>query len=333
METTTGAIHPWVAAGARGARFAITTTAAPDWSATRDFAQAAEGLGFDALLLPDHPAVTPSATWTTLAALAGVTRSIRLGTLVSCVAYWNPVVLARLAADVDRLSGGRLVLGMGSGDMPHEFHQLGLPYPPVRQRQAALEEALQLLTPLLRGEPATLQGAHFSANEVVLQPPAVQQPHVPLLVAGGGERTTLRVAAQYADASNLGAASWAGRVFSSTDAQPKFDALRAHCAAAGRPYEAILRTALVGLFLSETPTTLEAKLAQVPPHLLAFFEQLPVVGTPEAAVERVRALLAVGFQYVVFIIMAFDLESLRLAAERVIPLVTEAGVTLSEVND
>src|SRR5215210_7530355 len=149
------ASHPWVADGTRRIRFGIETTPLPDWSATRDFVQAVEGLGFDSVWLPDHPMVTGNATWTTLAAMAQATQTIRLGTLVSCVYYTNPVVLARSAADVDRLSGGRVVLGMGSGDMGFEFEQMGLTYPPVRERQATLEEALQIVGPLLRGETVT----------------------------------------------------------------------------------------------------------------------------------------------------------------------------------
>src|SRR5207248_2738470 len=78
-----------------------------------------------------------------------------------------------------------------SGDMPPEFHQLGLAWPPARERQAALEDALRIVRPLLRGEPVTHQGEHFRANALTLTPPPVQQPYVPLLVAGGGERTTL----------------------------------------------------------------------------------------------------------------------------------------------
>lgn len=301
-------------------RFGLNSVVAPDWAATRDFAQAVEGLGYDALLMPDHPALTGSATWAPLAALAEATRTIRLGTLVGCIYYWHPVVLARLAADVDRISGGRAVLGLGSGDMPHEFRQLGLAYPPTPTRQAALEEALQIIRPLLRGEEVTYQGAHFRVDGVRLAPPPVQQPYVPLLVAGGGERTTLRFVAQYADASNIGAASWAGGAFTPDDARRKFGVLQGQCAAVGRPYATVLRTALLGLYLAESPAAARAKLDRLPPPLRAFFQQLPVVGTPEEAVPRIRALLAAGFQYIIF--SGADAETLRLAAERVIPAVT-----------
>jgi len=321
VETATASIHPWVAEGARRVRFGINMTASPDWGAVRDFVQTAEALGFDAIMMPDHPAVLPSGTWTMLATLAEQTHTIRLGTLVSCLPYWNPVVLARLAADVDRLSGGRLVLGLGSGDMPHEFRQLGLAFPPVRERQAALEEGLRIIGPLLRGEAVTYQGEHLRVEGAQLRPPADQQPYVPLIVAGGGERTTLRFVAQYADASNLGAASWAGGAFTSADVAHKFAVLRERCAEAGRPYEAILRTVLLRLYLSESRAAAEAKLAQTPPQLLAFFEQLNIVGTPEEAVIHVRALVGAGFQYLIFGMAPFDQETLRLTAERVIPAV------------
>ncbi len=321
MNAATVSPHPWVADGAGRVRFGVETIPLPDWPATRDFVQAVEGLGFDSLWLPDHPAMAGNATWSWLGAIAQATRTIRLGTLVSCVYYWNPVVLAQSAVDVDRISGGRFVLGLGSGDMPPEFAQMGLAHPPAPERQAALEEGLRIVRPLLRGAAVTYQGEHFSANGVAFRPPPSQQPYVLMLVAGGGERTTLRFVAQYADASNLGAASWAGHAFTPEDARRKFDVLRRHCEEAGRPYESVLRTGLLGMFLSESPEALGAKMDQVPPEILAFFEQLPVAGTPEEAAPRVRALLEAGFQYAIFFVWPFDMESLQLLAQRVLPAV------------
>ena len=154
-------VHPWVAAEARRVRVGVIATGLGDWAAARDCAQAVEGLGLDSLWTGDHPAVG-SVGWPTLGALAQATRTLRLGTLVSCVHDWNPVVLATLAADVDRLSGGRFVLGLGSGDLPPEFAQLGLAWPPGPARQAALEDALRIVRPLLRGEAVSYLGEHFS---------------------------------------------------------------------------------------------------------------------------------------------------------------------------
>ena len=184
MGTDLAPVHPWVAEGARRVRFGVIPTGLGDWAVARDCAQAVEGLGLDSLWTGDHPAFGYSG-WPMLGALAQATRSLRLGTLVSCVHYWNPVVLATLAADVDRLSGGRFVLGLGSGDLPPEFAQLGLVWPAGPARQAALEDALRIVRPLLRGEAASHQGAHFRAQNVPPRPVA-QRPYLPLLVAGGG---------------------------------------------------------------------------------------------------------------------------------------------------
>ena len=317
-------IHPWVAEGARRVRFGVVTFPSPDWVANRDFAQAVEALGFDSLWLPDHPVAMGNATWTTLAALAAATRTIRLGTLVACASYWNPVVLARAAADVDRISGGRAVLGLGSGDLPPEFAQLGLPYPGAPERQATLAEALQIVRPLLRGEAVDFQGERFRADGAVLQPPPVQEPWVPILVAGGGERTTLRLAARYADASNLGAVSWAGGAFTPDDARRKFAVLRRNCEEAERPYESVLRTGLLQPFLAVSPAAAQAKVDGLPPEFLALIERLPVVGMPGEALRRVREMVETGFRYVIFAVFPSDAETLRLLAERVVPAV-DAG--------
>jgi alkanesulfonate monooxygenase SsuD/methylene tetrahydromethanopterin reductase-like flavin-dependent oxidoreductase (luciferase family) len=316
--------HPWVAEGTQRARFGISSPPASDWAVTRDFAQAVEALGFDSLWMPDHPMAAGNATWTTLATRATATRTIRLGFLVACAAYWNPVVLARAAADVDRLSGGRFVLGLGSGDAPWEFAQLGLAYPSAAERQAMLEEALQIVRPLLHGETVTYRGECFRTEGATLAPPPVQQPWVPILVAGGGERTTLKFAAEYGDACNLGAASWAGGAFSDAGARHKFDILRQRCAEAGRPEEAVLRTGLLVASLAESAAAARAKLDTLPPPLVAFFERLPIVGTPEEAAPRVRAMLDAGFHYVIFVVFPFDSETPRLLAERVIPAVLAA---------
>ena len=235
MSVTTTPVHPWVSAGSDRLRVGIEFAPQPDWGATRDFAQTAEGLGFDSLWIPDHPGRLGNATWTTLAALASATTTIRLGPLVACAAYWNPVILARAAADIDRLSDGRMVLGLGSGDMPHEFAQLGIAWPAAAARQARLEETLRIVRPLLRGDTVTFDGEHVRAEGAVLDPPPVQQPYVPILVAGGGERTTLRYVAEYADACNLGAVGWAGGVYSPEDISRKLAVLNERCGEAGRP--------------------------------------------------------------------------------------------------
>jgi len=236
-------VHPWASSRAQRIRFGISA-AAQSWLEMHDLAQMAEGLGFDSFWRVDHPMLGHDC-WTTLAALAAVTWTIRLGTQVSCVAYRNPVLLARMAADIDAISNGRLVLGLGSGDMPREFQQLGLAYPPIQQRQAALEEAIRIIRPLLRGETVTFAGTYYRANGAVLRPPPVQQPYIPLLIAGGGERTTLRYVAESADVSSMAGASWAGGAYTPADAAHKFQVLQRRCEEVGRSYSSILRATVM----------------------------------------------------------------------------------------
>lgn len=194
IEDTVGQAprHPWVEIGRQSVRFGIVGGPRGDWPALRDFVQMAEELGFDSYWRPDHPLLLPDC-WTSLAALATSTRWLRLGSLVSCVFYRNPVTLARTVADVDRISQGRVVLGLGAGNIAAEFRAMGLAYPSIHERHAALAEALQVVPRLLRGETVEYQGDYCRVEGATLQPPPVQQPYVPLLVGGGGERTTLHL--------------------------------------------------------------------------------------------------------------------------------------------
>ncbi len=261
--------------------------------------------------------------WITLTAVAGATTTLRLGTLVSCAYYRNPVQLARIVADVDQTSGGRVVLGLGSGDMPHEFAQMGLAYPPIRERQAALEEALQIVAPLLRGETVTLHGEHFRADGAVLTTLPVQKPHVPILIAGGGERTTPRLVAEYADASNLGGASWAGGTVTIADVERKLLTLDARLSEAGRRKDAILRTTLlVPTILSESAAGIQAKMDRVPARMRAFFGDCAFATTPDDAIGRLSAMRYAGFQYFIVNISPEDTETLELFTERVMPAVS-----------
>jgi alkanesulfonate monooxygenase SsuD/methylene tetrahydromethanopterin reductase-like flavin-dependent oxidoreductase (luciferase family) len=327
--------HPWVAEAAQGPRFGLLFGGMPDWSAFQDWVQTVEALGFDSLWAADHPLLSASSSWTTLGALAEVTRTVRLGTLVSCASYRHPVVLARDASEVDRISGGRVVIGLGSGDAPEEFRQMGLVCPSIQERQAVLEEVLQIVTALLRGETVTHSGKYFQIHGARIPLTGVQQPRVPILVAGGGPRTTLRLVAQYADACNLGAASWAGSGFTVEDNRNKLAILDRHCADAARSAESVLRTCVGGiLFLAETDEAARVKLGQLPPWVIAGSEGLPgleqlvFAGTPEQAVAHMSGLVAAGFQYLICRVFESDSETLQLLAKRVVPAVMATVRTL-----
>src|SRR5262245_16688983 len=168
--TPTPVIAPSVGAGERRIRFGIAYGAqdpSSSWAETRDFVQLVEGLGFDSYWAIDHPsaAVSGADCWTTLAVLAASTHTLRLGPLVSCVYYRSPALLARMAADVDRLSGGRLVLGLGIGDSEPEFARLGLRLPPASERQQVLDETVRIVQGVWGPEPFSFQGRHFRVAE------------------------------------------------------------------------------------------------------------------------------------------------------------------------
>lgn len=316
--------HPWVTAGRNTIRFGvIPLDDLGDWPAYVQMARTAEALGFDSFWSPDHP-MGGHGCWTALAAVAAATTRIRVGSATSCVSFRHPAVLARAAADVDRISHGRLVLGVGIGDHPHEFAQLGIPLLSVRERQQALEEAVQIVRGLWSEQPFTYQGAHFHVAEATGAPGPVQQPYVPLLIAGGGERVTLRQVAQYADVSNFGPHRDVGSAFTPDDVRRKYDVLRRQCEVAGRPYDAILRTSIDFLMLADTPAAAQAKVAAMPAQARAYFGAIahPLGATPAEAIAYFRGLVAAGVQYFLLILWPHDDETLRLLGEQVMPAVT-----------
>lgn len=327
-DKTTGAAtritHPWVTAGQGTIRFGLLADPSRDWPAFLDSARLAEDLGFDSYWVTDHP-MSYADCWTTLMALAMATKTIRLGTSVSCIYYRSPVLLARMAADVDGLSNGRLILGVGIGDFAEEFDQLGIPFPSVRERQQALEETIQIVRGLWREEPLTYQGACFRLNKATGTPGPVQQPHVPLMIGGGGERVTLRQVAQYADVANFAAHSWAGSAFTLADVTRKYDVLRRHCEALGRPYECILRTYWnAPVILAETHAAVQAKVATISEERQESFRSSMVATTPREAIAHYRALAAAGVQYFMAGLWGYDIETMRLLAEHVMPEVVAA---------
>src|ERR1700684_575726 len=160
-------VHPWVREAQQRPRFAIVGTFLPEWAQVRDFAVRAEELGFDAYWANDHP-LRSMDCWTQLAALATVTTRLRLIALVSCVYYRSPALIARQAADVNRISGARLVLGLGTGDDAAEFGQLGLRFPAAPERLAALAEVAGIIRGLWAG-PVTHSGRQFQLRGAPLR--------------------------------------------------------------------------------------------------------------------------------------------------------------------
>jgi F420-dependent oxidoreductase-like protein len=196
-------------------------------------AEAADRSGFDTVLVMDHfyqlPMLGPPdaymvEAYTLLGALAQRTSRVRLGTLVTGNTYRNPAVLAKVVTALDIVSGGRAQLGIGAGWFQLEHDAFGVEFGTFTDRFEKLEEALQIILPMLRDERPTVAGRHYRVTDAVNQPPPVGR--IPVMIGGSGEKKTLRLVAQYADESNL--------ICDVDEIPRKLDALAAHCERVGR---------------------------------------------------------------------------------------------------
>lgn len=229
-------------------RFGFWPNPRSDYKSTRILAQHAETTGWDGIWLADHflpeeDALIPvHESWITLAALARDIPRVRLGTLVTGNTYRHPAVLANMVATLDNLADGRVVLGLGAGWQQNEHDAYGIEYGTVSSRLDMLEEACQVLRGLFQNDYFNFDGQHYQLKNAPLEPKP-QQAKIPLMIGGGGEQRTLKIAAQYADEWNV----WG-------DAQilrHKMNILDQHCESAGRDPHEIERSAVALLFLSD----------------------------------------------------------------------------------
>ena len=206
-----------------------------------DIGRRAEAAGFDSIWVWDHfiqlrrwedPLLEG---WLTLAYLAGATEKIELGTLVTGVTYRHPAILVKQASTLDVLSGGRAWFGVGAAWNEREHKAFGLRFPPIAERFEILEETLRIAHRAWKGETDGFEGKHVRLTEQMDSPAPVRRPHPPILIGGGGERKTLRMVAQYADATHQTTAD--PQVF-----RHKMEVLRAHCERLERPFDEIERT-------------------------------------------------------------------------------------------
>lgn len=320
--------HPWVQQFQRRIGWGLQAVPHPDEAAPSqrllEAGQLADRLGFDAFFTGDHPAYQPDA-WLTLAALATQTNRVRLGSVVLCAGYRPPVITARLAADLDNLSNGRLILGMGHGWNAAEFAQLGLPFPPVKERQVALAESIEIIRGVWGPRPFSYRGEHHVTTNEQIVPPPLQKPGPPLMLAGSGERTALPLVARYADACNFGAGHATGLVRTAEDVQHKNAVLDRSCRDIGRNPRHVLRTHFTSwLMLASTEAEAMAKRDRYYPNGLNEEQRFSrVIGTPEQAAAYYQGLVNAGMQYfVVQTLDAADVETICLLANDLIPRVS-----------
>ncbi|MBX3500775.1 MAG: LLM class F420-dependent oxidoreductase [Alphaproteobacteria bacterium] len=254
---------------------------------------------------PDEPFMEG---WTVLSALAAVTRRIRLATLVSSVHYRNPAHLAKIAAGVDQISGGRLTLGIGAGWFETEYRQYGWEFPPrpaVRIRQ--MEEATRLILAMWREKRTTFRGKYFQVEDAILEPKPIQKPHPPIMIGGGGEQLTLRAVARLANACNVGG--------SPEMVRHKYEVLRRHCEAERRDYGEIERSNITSFVIARDEAALAAKKQRqaVPAQFYGF------AGTVAQVTDLVGRYRDAGVQLLISSAYRNDVESLELLAGEVMP--------------
>lgn len=302
----------------------------PDWLGA---ARIAERLGFEAIFTSDHYlSVMPdtgrdrgsSDAWTMLSALAASTETIRLGTMVSPVTFRPPAVLAKAAVTVDRVSDGRVEIGMGAGWWEEEHRAHGFAFPDTRTRFDMLEEQLEVVHGLLTQERFTFQGNHYQLDDVPFAPKGVQEPHPPIVIGGSGGPRVAALVSRWADEFNTVGPS-------PEQAHERFGAVRDRLDADGREQHTLTTSVMTWCYVSETEAdamrVIEKARARAM-RVARFEDELEelrahcIVGSADQAVERLNEYAAAGVQRIMLNHELFDdLEMLEVLAERVFPQV------------
>jgi alkanesulfonate monooxygenase SsuD/methylene tetrahydromethanopterin reductase-like flavin-dependent oxidoreductase (luciferase family) len=261
--------------------------------------------GFTTLWLEDHfqsSGADSLECLTTLSYLAGAYPRFKVGSMVLGQSYRNPALLAKMAANLQALSHGRLILGIGAGWKEEEYRSYNYPFPSIGTRMEELEDAVQILRALWTTNPATFEGKHYAIHEAYSLP--LPNPPIPLLIGGGGEKRTLALVARYADAYN----------FTSCTVEEyahKVAVLKQHCERTGRDPEEITLTYLSTISLSDDPTKVQRSTEK---HFIA--------GNADEVMHELEQFRALGVRHCMFRIL--DPASLEYFIERVVPHFVEA---------
>ncbi len=262
-------------------------------------AKAAEAAGYDRVMVMDHFYQLPGLgapdepmfeCYSMLSALAQHTQRVRLSALVTGNTYRNPTLLAKTITTLDHVSGGRATLGIGAGWFEAEHVALGFPFGTFTDRFERLEEALQIIAPMLRGERPSLKGKYYEATEAVNSPAPISK--IPIMIGGQGEKKTLRLVAQYADESNL--------LGETKDIPRKLEALAGHCERLGRDRSEIVVTKLMMIVVAPTMEAAEADLAAIAKvkgwndGVMNMVRKALIFGDPDSVGERIAGAVGLG---------------------------------------
>jgi len=327
------AIHPWVAEAKNGCRWAVQLITPNEPNALENLlntAKTVEDLGYDFLSIFDHPLMHVD-PWIALSGIATRTSKVRLGSTVNCASYRHPAYIARLATDLDNLSNGRHVLGLGSGWLQPEFTALGLDFGTFSDRNAALEDTLAIVRGVWNEPPFTYSGRKFSTVAMQAVPRPVQQPAPPIVVAGNGENVTLRQVARWGDACNIKedvplSDETIGDKVRADRVRHLINALEGHCANLNRDPAEILRTHFtLYLILDETMEKARARAnaldtaQSTSPGTRRDGTTAMLVADPDRAVRYYQAMVDVGIQYFVVQLDARDAKTIEMLKTQVAP--------------
>lgn len=312
------------------------------WGVMLDLAQRLDAeQAWESLWVYDHFHTTPEPTqeatheaWTLMAALAATTGRVRLGQMCTCLSYREPTYLAKVAATVDAVSGGRVEMGIGAGWYEHEWRAYGYGFPTAGERLARLREGVEIFRQMWTTGRATLDGEHYQVDGALCHPrplqgsvfPGSERNGIPIWVAGGGERKTLRIAAEYADATNFDG--------SPDGFERKSQILREHCAEVGTDFGAITRSANYNVVIGRDEAEVDDRLAGIKDRMVRAgiaegtatrsvqdLRTQPAVGTPEQVLEMLQDLRGRGMTYAItyFAEAAYDTSGIELFEDEVIP--------------
>ncbi len=283
------------------------------------------------------PTALPEATheaWTLMAAFAAATSRVRLGQMCTCMSYREPTYLAKVAATIDVISGGRVEMGIGGGWYEHEWRAYGYGFPSAGDRLARLREGVEIFRQMWTTGSATLDGKHYQVDGALCHPQPLQTTseanRIPMWVAGGGEKVTLKIAAKYADYTNFDGSLEGFRA--------KSQVLQGHCEALGRDFSSITRSANYNVVIGENEQQVTDRLAfyedlmikgglpaQQAADMRANLATQPAVGTPDQIVATLRELKQAGMTYAItyFAEAAYDTSGIDLFEREVIPALAD----------
>ena len=269
------------------------------WNLIKKVTLKAEELGYDYILVYDHfhtvPKPMPNRSvfeaWTLMASLASITKKIRLGQLVTCVLYRSPAYLAKVSSVVDVISNGRVELGLGACWYLDEFNGYGYSFPRARDRIFMLDEAIQVIKLMWTQPKAYFNGKYFKLNGALNDPKPIQKPHPPILIGGGGEKYTLKVAAKHANKWHVGGPY---EIY-----LRKMNILRKHCENVGRDFNEIVLTYGGTVIIDREEKNVRKKFEEYEPNRIrgTRYEEMRermFLGTPEEIAEKIEKFKKIG---------------------------------------